>query len=200
MPAQIVFISLFLGIVAGPQPVALQVSGPVKSVRLFAGGQELAVLTSPPWRATVDFGPELAPRELTAVGFDAKGEEIARATQVLNLPRPTAEFEIAVERDDAWLRWRHLMNAKPEKATMTLDGKPLPVDADLHARLPKLDPEAVHVIAAEMRFADGEHARRELVIESTRSDSVGTELTPVLVRETAKTHPQTWNGCLSTAN
>src|SRR5947209_7351042 len=90
--AQIIFLSLFLGIAAGPQPVTLQVIGPVRTVRLLLGGREVAALTSPPWRALIDFGAELTPRELTAIGFDEHGTEVARATQILNLPRPTAEL------------------------------------------------------------------------------------------------------------
>jgi hypothetical protein len=204
MTAQIVFLSLFLGIVEGPHPVALQVSGPVKSVRITLGGREVAVMTQPPWTINIDMGRELVPRELTAVGFDAAGQEIARATQVINLPRPIGELEIALERaggGDAptgcTIRWRHLTNAKPARTTLTLDGKPLALDEYLHARLPKLDLETLHVLSAEMRFEDRFVARRELVIESVRSDSVGTELTPIAVRETSPQHPPSWDGCLA---
>lgn len=205
MSAQIVFITLFLGLVAGTQPVALQVSGPVHVVRVMLDGREVAALTQPPWRTWVDLGTDLLPRELTAVGFNKRGEEIARATQILNLPRPTAEFEIVLERGakdvitGAALRWRHLTNAQPDKVTMSLDGKPLKVDPKFHAGLPKLDVDKPHVIAAELRFEDGFLARRELVIESIRSDSVGTQLTPVLLRETAPKHPAKWDGCLADA-
>jgi hypothetical protein len=205
MSAQIVFATLFLGLVAGSQPVALQVSGPVHVVRVMLDGREVAAMTRPPWRTMVELGPNLLPRELTAVGFDQGGEEIARATQILNLPRPTAEFEIVLERGEgnaitgASLRWRHLTNAQPDFVKMSLDGKPLKVGAKFTVALPKLDVTTPHVIAAEMRFEDGFLARRELVIESIRSDSVGTQLTPVLVRETASKHPAKWDGCLADA-
>src|SRR5437763_7337658 len=154
----------------------MQVSGPIKTVRMMLGTSEVAVLTQPPWRATVDMGRELVPRELTAIGFDAEGREIARATQVLNLPRPIAEFDIVLEQSAGQaptgltLRWRHLMNVAPNKATATLDGKALTLDRTLHARLPKLDLEVPHVVGAELRFDDGFVAKREVVIESVRSD------------------------------
>src|SRR5437867_2802675 len=184
MPAQIVFLTLFLGVVAGPHPVSLQVSGPIRTVRMTLGDLEVAVLRQPPWRATVQMGRELLPRELTAIGFDAEGKEIARATQILNLPRQTAEFDIALQYsgevpNGLMLSWRHLMGTSLRKALTTLDGKPLALDRRLHARLPKLDMEVPHVIGAELRFEDGFVARRELVIESVRSDSVGTQLTPI---------------------
>lgn len=202
MNAQIVFLTLFLGIVGGVHPVSLEVSGPVKTVRMMLGEREVAVLTQPPWRATIEMGRTLVPRELTAIGFDAQGKEIARATQILNLPRPVAEFDIALEQGAVeapaglTLRWRHLLGTRPDKAKASLDGKPLALDRKLHARLPKLNLETPHVISAELRFDDGFVARRELVIESIRSDTVGTQLTPIVVRETAAQHPPSWDGCL----
>jgi hypothetical protein len=196
VPAQIVFLTLFLGLVSGTQPIAMQVSGPVKLVRLYLDGKEVAAVHAP-WRTVVELGNELTPREMTAVGFDADGDEVARATQVLNLPRPQAEFDVVVGRDTLALHWRHLMNLAPKRALVTLDGKPLALDARLRAKLPKLDPQVPHIVSAELHFEDGFLARRELVIESARSSSVGTELTPVLVRETAKKHPATWDGCLA---
>src|SRR5262249_37571299 len=164
--------------------------------------REVAVLTQPPWRATVDLGAELTPRQPAAIGLDAHGNEIARATQILNLPRPIAEVDIAVEHSGRetptrlTLRWRHLMGIRPDRAKTTLDDKPLLLDRNLHATLPKLDLATPHVIAAEIRFGDGFVARRELVIEATLSDSVGTQLTPIPVRETATRHPSSWDGCL----
>ena len=202
MNAQIVFLTLFLGVVSGPHPVSLQVSGPVKTVRLSLGDHEVAVLNQPPWRATVNMGPDLTPRELTAVGFDADGREIARAAQILNLPRPVAELDIALEyrKGEAptglTLRSRHIVNLAPVKAQATLDGKTLTLDRKLHTALPKLDLEMPHVISAEVHFADGYVAKNERVIESVRSDSVGTQLTPIAVRETSAKHPASWDGCL----
>ena len=184
MSAQIIFVSLFLGIVSGQQPVVLRVSGPVDHVRITLSGQQAAALERAPWGTIVDFGAELAPRELTAIAYDVDDHEIARATQVINLPRPMAEFEIMLDGDEVSLTWRHLMNARPARATLTIDGKPLALDGSLHARLPKLDREMPHLLAAELRFQDGFVARRELVIESWRSASTGTQLTPIAVRET----------------
>src|SRR5260370_11453968 len=61
MSAQIVFISLYLGLIAGRQPVELQAGPSVKSVRVLVDGREAAVLQSPPWRAIVDLGPAFQP-------------------------------------------------------------------------------------------------------------------------------------------
>jgi len=206
MNAQIVFLTLFLGVVSGPHPVNLQVSGPVKTVRIALGGREVAVLTQPPWRATVNMGADLTPRELTAVGFDGEGREIARAAQILNLPRPIAELGLALEygKGEAptglTLRSRHLMSLAPVKSLATLDGRNLTLDRKLHTALPRLDMEMPHVISAEVHFADGYVAKNERVIESFRSDSVGTQLTPIALRETSAQHPASWAGCLVAPN
>jgi hypothetical protein len=196
----IVFLTLFLGLASGKQPLVLEVAGPVSSVRVLLGGREIAAMTRPPWSTIIDLGADLTPRELTAIAFDAKGEEIARASQVINLPRPTAEFDIVIEGDEVSLRWHHLMSQSPDDATMTLDEKPLPLDVNFHAELPKIDRQKPHVIAAEMRFPDGFVARRELVLESTRSASTESQLTPVLLRTTGAPRPKTWDGCITRAD
>ena len=96
---QIVFLSLFLGLVTGFQNVSLRVDDGVKSVRIELGGREVARITSAPWSARVDFGTALTPRELTAIAYDADGREITRIAQVINLARPAAELEIVIRRD-----------------------------------------------------------------------------------------------------
>jgi hypothetical protein len=205
MGAQIVFLSLFLAITAGEHPVALQVNGPVRAVRILLDGRQVAILKGPPWQSAVDFGAAIVPHELAAVGLDERGNEVVRAVQVINLPRSTAELDIVLDRNaanvpiGARLNWRHVTNAQPARTKITLDGKPL-VNDRVVAKLPKLNLDMPHVLAAEMRFEDGVAARRELVIENERSYSAGAELTPVLLRETSSRHPQTWAGCLTRAD
>ena len=197
MGAQIVFLTLFLGIVSGTQPLVLEVTGPVRSVRVLFGGREVALMKNPPWETRLDIGADLTPRELTAIGFDKDGDEVARVSQIVNLPRPTAEFDIIVDQADVSLRWRHLMNQQPEHATITLDDKPLVVDEHLHAKLPKINRERTHILASEIRFPDGFVARRETVLEAALSASAETQLTPIGLRDTGKGHPRSWDGCIT---
>jgi hypothetical protein len=81
-------------------------------------------LQAPPWRTTIDFGAGLAPQELVAVGLDAGGREVGRASQVINLPRPVAEAEIVLQHDTAGtpagaeVSWRHLLNQQPKHMTL----------------------------------------------------------------------------------
>src|SRR5438105_163024 len=113
MSAQIIFLTGFLGLAAGRQPIAVEVSGPVSAVRVMLADREVAVMKAPPWRTEIDFGSELTPRELTAIAVDEKGNESARVSQLINLPRPTAEFDIDVTAYAVRLRWRHLTNTPP---------------------------------------------------------------------------------------
>jgi len=78
MSGQIVFLSLFLGLVSGPQPIDLHVDGAIKSVRILVDGREVKTLAQPPWHAVLDFGKDIVPRELVAVGYDSNGNEAGR--------------------------------------------------------------------------------------------------------------------------
>src|SRR5947209_18673066 len=170
MATQLVFLTLFLGLISGPQRIDLQPGAAVKSIRILLDGKEVAALQKAPWSAPVDFGPSIAPADLVAIGYDARGDEVARTSQTVNLPRPFADFVIAVKNDangapvSAELRWEHLQGAKPVKSSLQVDGKTVPLDADLRARLPHLDINQPHVLSASMQFADGFFPRRELVI------------------------------------
>jgi hypothetical protein len=137
-----------------------------------------------------------------AVGYDVKGNEIARATQTVNLPRPTAEFVIALQNEkdgslSAELRWEHLLASKPAKSSLTVDGQPVALDHNNRARLPHLDMERGHVIAAEIRFEDGFVTRREIVVGGPVSYTADLELTAVAVHESSATPPANLGDCFT---
>jgi hypothetical protein len=198
---QIVFLTLYLGLIAGRQPVRVQVSPEVKSVRILIDGREAAAIKAAPWSAMVDLGSSFEPRELVAVAYGRDGDETGRTSQIINLPRPPAELTIGLETDDqgvpvaATLRWEHVFAAKPSGATITIDGQKTQTDQKFHARLPRLNAAQPHVIAAEMRFEDGFVARSELVIaDGAVTGSISTELTPVLF---SGMPPGKLDGCLT---
>ena len=203
MPAHIAFITVFLGLVSGKQGVELRTDPIIASIRITLAGKEIARVTQPPWRTEIDLGQELVPRELQAVGYDGSGKEIGRTSQVLNLPRDSAEVDIDLLRsgsfpDAAQLRWRNLEYASPKSATVTFDGVPLIVDSHYRVRFPETDWARPHVVDAMMRFSDGLVARHEAVIDGiTFSDTVRAELTPVLVTETSPEHPSSFDECFS---
>lgn len=187
----IVFLTVYLGLIAGRQPIEMRVDPAVKSVQLVLDGKKIDTLSAAPWKSLVDFGATIQPHELVALGLDARGEEIARASQVLNLPRATAELEIILERDAkgtprrAQLSGFHVSYADVRRATLKLDVVPLALDRDYRTTLPAIDMKRPHVLAAEMRFADGTIARREIVFGGEFAESVPTQLTPTIVTRTA---------------
>lgn len=199
MPSHLVFITLFLGIVSGKQWIELQADANVASIRITLAGQEIARLTLPPWRSEIDLGGELVPRELQAIGFDANGAEVARVSQVLNLPHANADVQIVPADRGVQLRWTNLEFAAPKSAEVRFDGAKLRVDRNFVARFPEYaDRTRPHVIEAELRFGDGVVARREIVVEGTRfAETAESEITPVLVTETASQHPQSLEQCFA---
>lgn len=199
--AQIVFISLFLGLVAGVHPVELGAGPEIKSVRITLGSREIATLRQPPWQTLIDFGTGLEPAALTAIGYDANGDEIARTSQMIDLPHAVADLSIVVTYDGGMpaavqLIGSHLEFARPAAAAIKLDERPLAVE-NFSARLPQIDWKRSHVIAADMRFEDGTIARRELVLSGGLSYSAGSEITPVLVRSLSRRMPRKLDGCFS---
>jgi hypothetical protein len=203
MATQLVFLTLFLGLISGPQRIDLQPGPAVKSIHILLDGKQVAALQQAPWTATVDFGPSIAPGDLVAIGYDARGDEVARTSQTVNLPRPFADFVIAVKNDakgapvSAELRWEHLQGAKPVKSSLKVDGKVVPLDADLRARLPRLDVDQPHVLSASMQFEDGFVPRRELVIGGGVGDTADALLTPVAVRQSGETPPANPSSCFT---
>ena len=65
------FLSAFLGLVVGGHPVELTVTGEVAAVELRLDGETVGHLRGEPWVLVCDFGAELAPHELVAIGRDA---------------------------------------------------------------------------------------------------------------------------------
>jgi len=199
---QIVFLSLFLGLITGVQSVVLQVDASVRSVRIELGGREVARMDSAPWMAKVDFGRELVPSELTAIALDGDGKEIARVSQPINLARPAAELEIVLRGQgkqpvDAELVGRHRIHKMPKSGKLSVDGTAVRVGRDFHARLPAIDVSRPHVVSAEMEFEDGEVARRDIVLQAGFSGSLASELTPLLVTADENRKDDNLESCFS---
>jgi hypothetical protein len=184
---QIAFLTLFLGLTAGKQQVAVAVRGPVHAVELMLDGAAVVRLDGPPWRTRLDFGAALEPHELVARALDDKGQEVGRARQVLNLPRAAAEAEILLESGangqpvGARLTWKSLTGEKPAVVSLLLDGQPVALDANAHAVLPAVAGEVSHILSAEIRFAGTVVARKDVAFGG-RLGEVSTDLTAVPVR------------------
>jgi hypothetical protein len=189
----IAFVTLLLGLISGVYPIEVKVGGSVTAVEYRLDGVLVERRDGPPWVARVDLGSELRPRELTVLALGAGGQEIARASQWLNLPRPPAEVEIVLEKGAdgapraAQLTWQSVNGIKPATFGITLDGEPLKVDGDGRALLPKTDLKTLHVLTAELWFPPGLLARKDVAFGGEYGSDVSTELTAVPLRLRAGT-------------
>jgi hypothetical protein len=186
----IAFTSLFLGLVLGAQTIGVNVDGPVSAVEYRLDGKPIGRSVSRPWSLRVDFGTELSPHVLDARALDRSGNEIARARQWLNLPRPRAETGIVLEKDDrgraiaARLSWQSLFGSRPHSISVTFDGRPLRVEESGRVALPPYESGKTHLLTAELEFAEHARSRADVVLGGDTGEEAKSELTaiPVTVR------------------
>lgn len=183
----IAFVSLFLGLVSGSQIVEVAVAERVAAVELRLDGEVVARLAGEPWKAEIDFGPELRTRQLVAVARDGSGAEVDRAVQLVNVPRSGAEVEILL---DGWrggrprsarLIWRTRRLLEPESILVTLDGRALDVADPRHIELPALDPQTLHFISAEVTFPGNQSSTAHAIFGGRYREQLESELTAVPV-------------------
>ena len=185
------FLSLFFGLITGSYPVELTVDGPVAAVEIQIDGQTAARLEAPPWKASVDFGPELLPHKIVARALDAQGREQARDEEWVNLPHPLAKLDVVLEREGngppktVKLVWKNLAGEKLRSASLSFDGLPVKLDKDGRGVLPPHDLKALHLLAARADFLPYRSVRRELAYGGEYGSEVATELTGVPLRVTA---------------
>jgi hypothetical protein len=182
---QLVFLTAFLGLTLGTQPVRLDVKGDIKAVELRLDGREIATLHAP-WQTKIDFGTALLPHRLVAIGRDADGTEIARAEQKINLSRPNAEAAILFESDAkgqvrrARIHWSSVDGKPPKSSELRIDGKIVPLDASLEANVPPSTSDMPHLVQATIQSASADIAETTAVYGGA-SDSQSGALTAVPV-------------------
>ncbi|HYT31141.1 MAG TPA: hypothetical protein VEO37_00995, partial [Thermoanaerobaculia bacterium] len=139
------FLTLFLGLTAGPQLVQVSTASGVAAVEILLDGTAVGRAEKPPFSVHVDFGPELSPHELVARAMDRAGNELGRARQWVNLPRPAAEVEVLLERDEKGkamtgrLAVESLLGTRPTSLAAAFDGRPLPISGEERFELPAYD-------------------------------------------------------------
>jgi hypothetical protein len=182
------FLTLFFGLITGPYPVELAVSGPAAAVELTVDDRASARLPGPPWKARIEFGRSLAPHRIVARALDAEGKELARTEEWANLPHPLTKAEILLESDKggvpraAKLVWTNLEGKAPESTSLTFDGRPLKLDPSGRVELPAHDLKTIHVLTAEVRFPNLRMVRRDLAYGGEYGSEISTELTAVPLR------------------
>lgn len=181
------FMSLFLGLTAGVQPVQVAVTEPVASVEIRLDGHTLGVMRGAPWRVTCDFGTVLQPHKLEAVAFDSKGTMLGTCRQFVNLPRRDAEATIALDHDNgghpvsARVSWDNLEFRDPRSIFATLDGTPLTAAAPGFFPLPSLAKNAPHFLAVKVQFPRDIVATAEIVFGGPNAEAATADITALPV-------------------
>jgi hypothetical protein len=186
----VVFLTLLLGLVNGPRQITLDAGDAVSQIALLLDGQEVARIPHAPWTTRIDLGADLLPHHLEARALGGDGSEVARAEQWINLPRPAAEVEIALEGTGrsrtVRLGWQSVTGEAPTKVKLVMDGKALHVDGTRRATIDLPDAGNAHVLTAELTFPSGVTARKDVVVTGDIVDgAVATELTAIPVRPRA---------------
>lgn len=192
----ITFVSIFLGLILGPQTIVLAVGEGVAGVSLFVDGAPVAALEQEPWSIAWDFGDVLIPHELMAVARDGDGVEVGRVRQWVNLPRPPAEAAVVLRGSGeqgglAELTWESRSSSEPHRVRVFFDQVEIEVADPRSIALPPHDPEGLHFLRAELEFADEVTSTVEFVFGGSFLDDVSSELTaiPIILRQRKKLPP-----------
>ncbi|MFQ5526401.1 MAG: hypothetical protein ACE5GX_09095 [Thermoanaerobaculia bacterium] len=188
------FVTLLLGIAAGPQTVELSASNEVAEIRLFLDRRQVASDSEAPWRVDFDLGEELRPHRLEAVAYDAEGAELARTSQRLNVPRPPAEARVVLERDPAGtvkaalISWESSVARYPFRTRAWFDGTSLPVTNPKRIPIPRHDKSMFHFLQVELEFSKDVMAQAQAVFGGLYLDQARADLTafPVHARGKAR--------------
>lgn len=170
---QLVFLTAFLGLTLGVQPVRLSVGDNVVAVEMRLDGDRVAKLDRAPWQTNVDFGSILAPHRLVAIGRDREGNEVARAEQKVNLPRPASEATLLFDHSRVRVHWSSVDGKAPAKVSLRVDDSPLALDGAMSAEVPKLSPDKAHFFAAVIESAAGETVEATALYGGTSSEENG---------------------------
>ena len=170
------FLTLLLGLAVGVRPIEVQADPAVAAVEFRLDDRLLLVLTAPPWKALVDFGPPL-PHELVAIARDRDGAEIGRAVQLINVRRSLAEATLTLlpgaggRGRAARLAWASALSEKPKRVELTMDGQPLDPGDLSRIALPDFRPADVHILRAVLVFNEGSQATAELLCGGVKRET-----------------------------
>ncbi len=183
------FLTIFFGLISGPQMVEMAVLGEVATIELRLDGAMVRKIEAPPWKAEIDLGEALRPRRLEAIARGAGGEEMARVEQVLNVPTSEAQMRIMLEPQlenmprRGRLLWLAASRERPVRVLAELDGTPLSVQAMRAFTLPPmpLDDTNIHILSASAEFPAGASAHATLLLGGRFNEQADSDLTHVPV-------------------
>ena len=170
------FVTLILGLAFGTRPIEMSAAPDVSSIEVLLDGRVYKTLDAPPWKLFVDLGPPM-PHELAAVARNARGAEIGRAVQLVNLPRGSSEAFFTLlpgaggTNRAASLTYASSRSDLPQGVHVTFDGTTLDSGSFERIRLPEFRPADVHVLRAELKFRGEEAATAELLVGGVKRES-----------------------------
>ena len=191
---KVAFLTVFLGLVAGRQPVEVTVAGDVARVELLLDRHVVAVVKGPPWRAMIDFGASPLPHRLEARAFaaDKDSDAAAQAAQKINAVAPPQYLDIVLERAGkstvARVIWLSVDQARPDKIEARFDGAPVAVNRDLTIPLPASAGGRAHLLEVSARGGKEEYDAQAIVGAAFES-STAAEMTAVPVKVTSAPKP-----------
>jgi len=174
----ITFLTLLLGLSAGPHPFEVQVDAAAAFVEFQLDGRTFGSVTKPPWKLIVDLGRPL-PHELVAIARDQEGAELGRAVQLLNVPRPNSEAAFTLLPGTggsgriARLTFASAFSASPESIELSFDGMVLDPGNLARIRLPEFRPADVHILRAVLEFRGGNRVSTELLVGGVKREAPG---------------------------
>ena len=181
------FTTLFIVLVTGIHPIGVVVGDSVASVEFLLDGQQIGTVSGEPWRFKCDFGEEPLPHELVAIARDRSNREVARARQLINVPRSSSELQIALlgsqgENPSAGrLIIGNPIFAEPEHVVVEFDGIPLEFESPSFIPFPDYDETADHIITAEVEFTDQSAAHAAISFSPRTSGKSGKRLTAISI-------------------
>ncbi len=191
-------LTLFLGLLIGPQPVELAAGDEVAAVELWLDGRQVARLEGPPWSGVVDLGPELVPHRLEVRAFDAAGRSLERARRLINTS--SSNYAVAIALDPAReaartgrIVWQAVLDRRPTARDARFDGRPLAVDDAGGFTLPAHDSRTRHVIEATLSFEDGRAVHADLIFGGGFGERVNSSLTAVPITSLGPHASRPWS-------
>lgn len=181
------FVTLILGIAYGTWTVELSASPQVARIDLYVDGK-LAAEIAPPWKAEVDLGYEITPREMVAVARGEDGTRLGEARQWINRAKAYAEARFVLERDAggratrARLVWSCPTSPEPKAIDVSFDGRPIEAPDPSRIPIPSYSSSSSHVLLADLTFAGGVVATAVASLGGEAREDVERELTAFPVR------------------
>lgn len=204
------FTTLLLGLFVGSRTVAFATAENVATIDLMIDGRvvEQMAVANGSASAPVEFGEDLLPRRVRAIGRDQEGEEVAIAERWINLPHGEIEAALILRGDStsptsASIIYSSLSREEPRLSgfTVTVDGQQVNSNDPHNIPLPRLPGDRVRLLRSTLDFENGERIHLARLFGRGFTDEVDARLQPIRVQQLENASPaqNTIGDCLPPA-